>query len=256
MSAPPPQDSILALDTGTPVASVAVVGRDDRPRVCLQTDARNHGPTLMGTIEQALELAAVRPSDLAAVACGRGPGSFTGLRIGLATAKGLCLGLGCPLVLPSSLEAMAMQVAVEAPTVVVPCLDARRRELYVAGYLVVPGEEAPRRVVLEPLAASAEVVVAQLAPLAQTAPLWLVGNGVALYRDILGEGLGELAHREDAGPSTPDAASLAALARGMIARGEIADLDSAEPEYLRLSDAELSWQKRHGNVAKEAPHVD
>jgi tRNA threonylcarbamoyladenosine biosynthesis protein TsaB len=237
-------DLILALDTGSPVASVALVGADDQPRLSRHGDARNHGPTLVPMLQALLQEAGCTPADLGAVACGRGPGSFTGLRIGMATAKGLCYALGLPLLLPSSLEALARAAPVTAPCVVASCVDARRRELFCAAFSASPapqpGEPPPLRPLLAPFAARAEDVAARLGDLGGPGPLVLVGNGVPLYRERLAAALPGDARLPEPAPRTPEASHLADLARAAWARGEVADLVSAEPEYLRPSDAELN----------------
>ena len=280
-----PRGPLLALDTGTPVASVAVLDAHGAVLAQERTDARNHGPTLLGTVEQTLSAAHLARQDLVAVACGRGPGSFTGLRIGLATAKGICFALDIPLLLPSSLEAMALQVArapaaalceVRVPTpgpggepggaatrcVVLPCLDARRKELFAAAYRVVlGGSERPERRIA-PMAAPAEAVAEQvLAWIEESAnglppePVVLLGNGVSLHRDVLTARLASRAPRAlvlpDAAPQTPEAAYVGLLGQRLLAAGEVADLDAAEPEYLRPSDAELNWQKRFGGSPEQ-----
>ncbi len=242
---------ILALDTGTPEASVAVVGAGDTPRVVRRSDARNHGPTLVATIQAALEQAGVAPTDLAAVACGRGPGSFTGLRIGLATAKGLCFALGLPLLQPSSLRAVAAGAPVTEPGWVVACMDARRQELFVAAWAADPATGLAEAPTLGPVALSAAQAVARLGALASPEqPLTLVGNGIPLYETILVDGLGARGRFPTDVPATPDAGRLADRARVLLARGEVADLVSAEPEYLRPSDAELNRDQRRDKEAR------
>lgn len=238
---------ILALETGTPVASVALVGPGGAPRLARASDARNHGPTLVATLRELLGSAGVGPGDLDAVACGRGPGSFTGLRIGLATAKGLCFALGVPLLLPSSLEALAR--AVVGPALVATCLDARRKELFVAAYEVAPG--APPRERLAPAALPAAEAARRLAGLAPEALVTLVGNGVPLYRDALAAGLGPRARFPEDAPRTPDARHVADAARALLAAGQVADLATAEPEYLRPSDAEQLRETRRADAEAE-----
>lgn len=238
------RDLILALDTSTPTASVALVGASG---LCvLRTEpSRTHGPTVLLLIEEVLKEAGVAPEELAAVACGRGPGSFTGLRIGLATAKGLCFGLGVPLILPSSLEAVARAAPRQGPAVVVACLDARRQELFAAAWVL--DDRAPHAECVLPLRAGGPAAIAAAVRALDTAlPRLLVGNGVALYREQLTAALEDLASLPEDAPQTPDARVLAALAAQMLERGDVADLDSAEPDYVRPSDAELSRDRRRG----------
>jgi tRNA threonylcarbamoyladenosine biosynthesis protein TsaB len=240
-----PRELILALDTGTPVASVALVGAGAGLRFTRRDDARNHGPSLVATIRAVLADAGVEPADLSAVACGRGPGSFTGLRIGLATAKGMCFALGVPLLLPSSLAALARATPVTGDALVATCLDARRRELFCAAFAVAPG--APPREILAPRACSAAQAAAALTAAHPAADWILVGNGVDLYRASLAAALGPRAVFPADGPRTPDAACLADEARSLLHAGHVADLAHAEPEYLRPSDAEQHRAARQGD---------
>jgi tRNA threonylcarbamoyladenosine biosynthesis protein TsaB len=231
---------ILALDTGTPVGSVALVAPGRGLRELRETESITHGPTVLVTVDELLSAHGLTPQDLDAIACGRGPGSFTGLRIGLASAKGLAYALAVPLLLPSSLEALALD-APPGDGLVVPCLDARRRELFVAAYEV-RGRALVCR--LPPLAGSPDAVADRLAEAAPEGPLRLVGNGLPLYHEALARRLGDRARVRLDARATPSALAVADLARDQLARGEVADLRSAEPEYLRPSDAELNVPRR------------
>ena len=230
-------DWILALDTGTPTASVAVCSRAAGRVVRRDEPSRTHGPTVLVLVDSVLTEAGLIPADLVAVACGRGPGSFTGLRIGLATAKGLCYALGVPLLTPSSLEALARAVDRDGPRTVVACLDARRQEIFAAAWRL--GEGQPS-LLFAPMAGGPDAVAQAVRSLGGDDPPLLVGTGATLYRDALTEQLGEQVQWPDDAPQTPDAAVLADLAADSLARGETADLRTAEPEYIRPSDAELN----------------
>jgi len=231
-------DWILALDTGTPTASVAVCSRAAGRVFRRDEPARTHGPTVLVLVEAVLAEAGLAPTDLAAVACGRGPGSFTGLRIGLATAKGLCYALGVPLVTPSSLEGLARAVPRSGPAAVVACLDARRQEIFAAAWHF-PDEGEPR-LLFPPMAGGPAAVAEAVRTLDVDSPAILVGTGATLYTDELTALLGDEARIPSGAPQTPDAAILADLAAEALVRGDTADLRSAEPEYLRPSDAELN----------------
>jgi tRNA threonylcarbamoyl adenosine modification protein YeaZ len=240
---------------------VALVGPGDRPRLARQSDARNHGPRLIFTLQELLEEGGATLGDLAAVACGRGPGSFTGLRIGLATAKGLCYTLGIPLLLPSSLEALAragtaMASPSGSPGLVAACLDARRQELFMAAYEV--SGCAPPRELLPPAALTAQKAAERLSELAGERPVTLVGNGAALFREALQAGLGARACFPEGAPETPDARHLADAARALLAAGRVADLVTAEPEYLRPSDAEQLKARRLAESGRgpSSPELD
>jgi len=231
---------ILALDTGTPVASVALDAPALGIRELRETESITHGPTVLVIVDELLSAHGLTARDLGAIVCGRGPGSFTGLRIGLASAKGLAYALGVPLLIPSSLEALALG-APAGVGLVVPCLDARRRELFAAAYEV-HGLDLVCR--LPPLAGSPDAVADHLDEIAPGVPLRLVGNGLPLYHEALALRLGDRAQLLLEARATPSALALADLARAQLVRGEVADLHRAEPEYLRPSDAELKPPKR------------
>lgn len=130
----------LALDSSTRRQSVAVASGDRVvARVCLEVASR-HSETLLPAVELALSAAAKRPVDLDAVAVTTGPGSFTGVRVGMATAKGLVLGTAVPLVGVSTLRALAEALAEgelqERPSMVCALLEAGRGELYKGLYRV------------------------------------------------------------------------------------------------------------------------
>ncbi len=124
---------ILALDTSTASASVAVVDDDVVLAEVTRRLATGHATQLLGVIEQALTLAGVTLTQLDALAIGRGPGSFTGLRSGLATIRGLTLASDLPLWGVGSLRALAAVVATPGVLSLV-CTDGRRDELFAQGY--------------------------------------------------------------------------------------------------------------------------
>ena len=226
---------ILALETATLEAGVALI--DGAGAIVAQRQARvsTHSERLLPLCAEVLAEAGIPPSGLAAVACGAGPGSFTGLRIGLATAKGLCLALGRPLLMVSSLAALALR----APrgSRVVACIDAFKGEVYAGRFLRLDDDDprgpllaaGPERV-LAPDRLAAELAVELSLP---HPPIHLVGE-VLEHWPVLA--LAELVLTDR---GCPDAASVARLARRRLARGESDDLAAAVPTYIRPSEAEI-----------------
>ncbi len=218
---------LLCLDTSTPTARVAILDLDAQPRFSAEVTADRHAGHLMPLCAKALQAAGVAAADLAGIACGGGPGSFTGLRVGLAAAKGMAMATGVPLHVVSSLEALAVDMLTASPAATaVPCLDAGKGEVYVAAYAA-----DPARLVRE-VAPSArlrpEDVAAWAVPAAQ-----LAGNGAARYAERL-RGL------TVAGVPGPTAVSVGRLALLQRARGESADLASVVPFYGRPPDITVS----------------
>ncbi len=190
---------ILAVDTATLTASVAVLV-DGVIVASAQTRASTHSESLLPLVDEMLTRAGVAIGELDAIACGAGPGSFTGLRIGLATAKGLAFALGKPLVLASSLAALAARVNDEGVTVLA-VLDARKREVYAGLYQIVEGL---------PRALSPEVVLAPGKVIDHLAgrQAVVVGDAPLAYPDAAAAWG---TWREDLG-TTPDAGCVARLA--------------------------------------------
>jgi tRNA threonylcarbamoyladenosine biosynthesis protein TsaB len=126
---------ILQLETATTVCSVALA-KDGVIAACKQLDERNiHAEVITVFIEELIASAAIQFNDLDAIAVSCGPGSYTGLRIGISTAKGLCFGLGKPLIAIETLEAMAHGIIARdlyKDILLCPMIDARRMEVYTA----------------------------------------------------------------------------------------------------------------------------
>jgi len=215
---------ILALDTATLTASVAVLAGDD---IAAAADGRadTHSERLLPLIDEVLRQAGLAPASLDAIACGAGPGSFTGLRIGLATAKGLCFALHKPLVLVSSLEALAFAARGRD---VLALLDAKKREVY-AAIFDAQGHRLGQERVLPPSALAAWARGAGL-------PLLVIGDGAAAYPEAAAAcGEVDLTSRR-----TPDARAVARLAAERLAAGASDEALTASPTYIRASEAEIA----------------
>ena len=221
------QTLLLSLETSSPVCSVALHRIADGSLVG-QSELRldkSHSTHLTVLIEQLLENTGHQLADLAAVAVSDGPGSYTGLRIGAAAAKGLCFALDIPLAAVSTLKALAAQVA--AGTVrpenflFCPMLDARRQEVYAAIYTH-DGQEvlAPTPLILD-----ADTLAEQLA---QHSVLFF-GHGAAKFQILLRKhaNAGFLAGIE------PSAVAVGALAVAAYHRQEFQDVAYYEPFYLK-----------------------
>jgi tRNA threonylcarbamoyladenosine biosynthesis protein TsaB len=225
---PHPAGPLLALETATATARVAVVDGDGTVLAAVEKTAARHSSNLLGLVAEALGTAGLVLADLRAIACGAGPGSFTGLRVGMAVAKGLALPTGIPLVLASSLEALAHDLAAADGTLVVPCLDAGKDQVYArlyraaAGALVAESEEwvLGAQALVERLAGAGTVLAG--------------GTGVDRYLALFQGGLGDGAVRP-AAPG-PSAMAVARLALTRMARGEVDDLATAVPRYGRPAD--------------------
>ncbi|HEY7372079.1 MAG TPA: tRNA (adenosine(37)-N6)-threonylcarbamoyltransferase complex dimerization subunit type 1 TsaB [Polyangia bacterium] len=227
-------DLFLCLDTATPTARVAVLDGAGAVRFAAEATAERHSSHVLPLCAEALRAVSLAPAGLAGIACGGGPGSFTGLRVGLAVVKGLALPTGVPLHVVSSLQALALDILADrgdgAAITAVPCLDAGKGEVYVGAY-VAAGAALVRETGADcRLAAGA--LGDWLAALAGP-PAAVAGNGAERHQVA-----GRLAV---AGPTAVSIGRLALLQR---ARGEAANLASAAPNYGRPPD--ITVKKKAG----------
>ena len=215
---------LLAFDTATPATTAAV---HDGERVLAETgavDARRHGELLMPSITSVLAQAGVSRHDLTAVLVGTGPGPYTGLRVGLVTARVLAAALGIPAYGVCTLDAIARAAVPEAGgREFLVATDARRKEVYWARY-------APDG---QRIAGPAVGSPAGLDPAAPAA-----GEGPRLYPGSFGDPIG---------PRYPAAAMLAGYGAERLAAG--ATLPPAEPLYLRRPDAQVPGPPKRVSAA-------
>ena len=222
---------ILAFETSAKAASVALTQDGNLLGESYQNTGLTHSQTLMVMAEDLLKQCSKTVSDLDAVAVAEGPGSFTGVRIGVAAAKGLAWGAELPCYGVSTLEAMAVSLGIYEGYVC-PCMDARRNQVYNALFYVNQGK-------LERLREDRAIALADLkTELEQlNAPIYLVGDGSRLTHKTLSAEIPNLIlppeHRLH-----QRAVGVAILADAKAAAGESGDGAALSPNYLRLSQAE------------------
>jgi len=222
---------LLAVDTSTRACSVAVVDQDRLACEITTGPTGTHSTHLLRLIRMALELAEMELRGLDGLAVCVGPGSFTGLRIGVSTVKGLAFATAKPVAGVSSLEALA-QPCLPWPHLICAMLDARKGEVYAARYRARDGrlEHEGREVVLSIEDALDGIDEACL----------FVGDGARRYREPIGSKLGPLALFPAPSQDIIRASTVAALAQRQFAWQENEDLDRLVPRYIRQSDAELT----------------
>lgn len=221
---------LLALDTATDACSAALLIDGDIEQD-LRIAPREHARLLLPMIDELLAKAGVTPAQLDAVAFGRGPGSFTGLRIAAAITQGIALGLGIPVVPVSTLAALAQSVMREMnKDQVLPALDARMQEVYWAAYRRDDAGLARLQ--------GDEMVCAPAAVPRPPPGRWVgAGSGWAAYGEALRQRCGEAV----AGvlpECRPQARDIALLAAPVVAGGEALPPELALPVYLRDQVAE------------------
>lgn len=243
---------ILGLDTATFTSSAALVDGEGQVLAEGTLDTSGRGDDLLVLVDEVCARAGIAPRQITAVAVGAGPGSFTGLRIGMATAKGIAFAAGCPLWLVSSLGAMAAELAAElaarsagagAPSagpmapLLVPVLDARRGEVFAGFYSEADGAFAPAAAeqVLAP-EALAGAIAARQAQRGASAADAVVCSGDAL--EVFGEALAPLAPQWRAVARTPAGRWVARLA---LAGPREDALRGGRPAYLRPAEAEIMY---------------
>jgi tRNA threonylcarbamoyladenosine biosynthesis protein TsaB len=225
---------VLALDTSTWTASAAIVDEGGTALAAGEVRTETHSDNLLALVADVVARAGIEAAALDAVAVGAGPGSFTGLRIGLATAKGVAFAAGRPLWAVSSLAALALDLAgATDAALLIPVLDARRGEVFAGFY---------RRGGAGVVAAGPEQVLAPGAVAAAIAAVRTPDETVALAGDGLAVYPAELSGIPDTAcppaRTTPSAPSVARLALA----GERADvLGHGAPVYIRPSEAEVRY---------------
>jgi len=220
---------LLALDTSSAAITAAVHDGTSVVAESTELGAQSHGELLAPTIAQVLRDADTPVGDLTHVVVGVGPGPFTGLRIGLVTARTFAFARGIPVFGVCSLDAMAHQAwledAADLGRSLVVATDARRKEVYWACYDVTAAGVLRTG---EPMVAKAEAIADEVRGLPA------VGRGPVLYADWFGRRLG---------PLDVSAGALADLAARRLAAGE--ELAGAEPMYLRRPDAMPLAPRKH-----------
>jgi len=234
---------ILGVDTATTIASVALVqdgqllaqsGHEPQSQIGIHPSAKgNHSETVLPMIQAVLQQAALQLADLTAIAISIGPGSFTGLRIGLALVKGLAYQSALPVVGVSSLEAQAGRVN-DFAGVLCPLLDARKGEVY-AALFDADGGKLQRRMADRVLAVSELATVAEL--IEASTPITFVGNGAERYRTELAQLFDGRAQILPDGRVHSVGHAVARLALERFADAGGADLSALAPLYLGSSQA-------------------
>ena len=232
---------VLAIDTSSNVATVAVMEDELLLGEYILNHKKTHSQKIMTMIEQILSELELTVRDIDIFAAAIGPGSFTGLRIGAATAKGLGLALDKPIVPVPTVDGLAYQLF-GTSMIICPMMDARRKQVYTGFYRF---EGSEMKVLKEQCAQSVEDTLDQLK--AYNEPVIFLGDGVPVYHDEILEKMGKSAVFAPAHANRQRAAAVGALAQVYFAQGIYESADEFVPEYLRKSQAEREREERlHG----------
>jgi len=228
----------LGIDTATETASVAAGQPPAAQSGAHVQGARRHAAEIIRLVDFTLGRLGIRPGDLEGLVVGDGPGSFTGLRIGWAAAKGLAHEAGLELrAIPSLMAAAAGAALKLGAEPVAACFDALRGQVYGALYVVHPDR-------VETLVAPAVRTVAELARAAPVRPRMVVGDGAVRYADEVARWIGTAPTPLESLP--PAATLLIALLEREGTSRTIEDPATAEPAYGRPAEAQARWEARHG----------
>ncbi len=227
---------VVGIDTSTPQVSVAV-GTETATLGRIQIAGTARQESVTPALHQLLAWTGVELGKVGGFAVGIGPGLFTGLRVGVETAKTLAQVTGAPLIAIASIDALAYGVRHTERTIVA-VIDGRRSEVFTARYRAVPGGVMR---LTEPAVQRPESLAAELEAIQDE--MLAVGDGAILYRDVL-RSAGPRVGFASAAEAHPDAAALVELAAPRFLREEHDQLFDVVPMYLRKSDAEIAWDDR------------
>jgi tRNA threonylcarbamoyladenosine biosynthesis protein TsaB len=223
---------ILSIETSTGCGSVALTrGGRLLAEVTAQPEV-THSRRLLGTVSWLMRAADVAWPDLDGIAVSLGPGSFTGLRIGMAAAKGLAMAIGIPLLGVETLDALALSCSAVVEQIC-PVLDARKQEVYAA--LFQPEEDDYPLRLTDDKALRPEVLISRI-----DRPTVLAGPAVSVYGDLFKKN--SFIRLIPASLAHPRALYVGLLACRMLASGQDIDPAIAAPKYVRLSEAEINMR--------------
>lgn len=229
---------ILALDSSGLVASVAIMEEEQTIAEYTVNYKKTHSQTLLPMLDEIVKMTEMDLNTIDAIAIAGGPGSFTGLRIGSATAKGLGLALGKPLIHVPTLEGLACNLY-GCSSLICPIMDARRNQVYTGVYRLSEGEF---QVVKEQMAIDVAVLAEQLNALGEA--VTFLGDGVPVYREQLEEKLTVPFTFAPANMNRQRAASVGLRGFQYYREGRIETAAEHQPDYLRVSQAERERAER------------
>ncbi len=234
---------LLALDSSGLVASVALLEDDNLIAEYTINYKKTHSQTLLPMLDEIVRMTETDMNSLDAIAIAKGPGSFTGLRIGSATVKGLGLALEKPIIGVPTIEGLAMNLY-GTDALVCPLMDARRNQVYTGIYRF---QDGAMQIVKDQVPVAIEEIVDALNQIGNK--VIFIGDGVPVYQNVI-EKLIEVPHLyAPANMNKQRAASVGVRALDYWKAGSYTDADSFAPDYLRLSQAERERMERNQDKA-------
>lgn len=233
---------ILGIDTATRVAGAAVIGEGRLISERFIHNLKTHSQNIIPMIKQVVDDADITPADLAGIAVTAGPGSFTGLRIGMSVAKTMSLTLNIPVISVSTLKALAWNI-LGTKGLICPILDARKNEVYTSIYKSGDGGLVE---LIDPAALSIEKLMEEIA--GTEGEVTFLGDAVPVYGEIVKEKLGPRARFASMINSFPRASAAAEIGLPLLKHADPAESIFLQPVYLRKSEAEVTWEQKHCGI--------
>jgi tRNA threonylcarbamoyladenosine biosynthesis protein TsaB len=230
---------VLGIDTSSTSGSIGLIQDESVISEYLLNLSVTHSERLLDAIDLVLRKAHHALGDLDGFAISLGPGSFTGVRIGVSTVKGLAYAVQKPVVGVSTLEVLASQVS-PTPYLICPIIDARKGEVYSAFYRYEEFNHLKR--LSEYQAMRPEVLFGMVKE-----PTIFLGDGVKTYEEDLRNSLKSFALFSPAALHIPRGSAVARLGVELLLRKDYLDLATFAPLYVRLSDAEIKWQEKQAD---------
>jgi tRNA threonylcarbamoyladenosine biosynthesis protein TsaB len=230
---------ILGIDTSTKFCNLGLIEDEDiLIEYTINGLKKKHSSILVPAIKDLLKTIELKMEEINGIAISIGPGSFTGLRIGLSVAKGLCYARSLPLLGIPTLDAMAFSLK-EIPYLICPVLEAKKDEIY---DVVFRGGDILHKV-MDYKCEDIQSLLARLSLLKEK--IIFLGDGIKKYRDIIKEKIGKNALFIDSQLNLPVASNIAFLGLKKLKKGEEDDISTLSPFYLRKSAAEIIWEKKY-----------
>ena len=226
---------IIGIDSSGMVASVAIVQDDVLIAEYTMNHKRTHSETLLPMIDEIVKTSETNLEELDAIAISAGPGSFTGLRIGAATAKGLAMSIDKPIIPVNTCEGLAFNLW-GTDGLICPIMDARRNQVYTGLYHVLGGVE----VVMDQQPMDIHELIEKINKIGEEKPtqVTFLGDGVPIYEEIICSETKIPFKMAPASMNRQRAASIAAYGELLYREGKYIDADDFAPEYLRKSNLE------------------
>ena len=261
---------ILGLDSSGLVASVAIVEDDNMMAEYTVNYKKTHSQTLLPMLDEIAKMIELDMSTIDAIAVAAGPGSFTGLRIGSATAKGLGLALNIPLISVPTVDGLAYNLY-GCQDMICPLMDARRNQVYTGLYEFAPeaadgrdkcdtadafddGEDVfAMKAILPQCAVGIEEIIAKINHMER--PVVFLGDGVAVFKNYIAENCSVPYSFAPAHMNKQRASAVAALGLLYAREGKLETAAEHAPDYLRVSQAERELAEKQ-RKAQEMAHVE